>query len=285
MTSNPRDQSGVGFEAWGDPWGVGGPLHVVRARAVESQTVRVVFDEPPLFRIRGGTNDGKNPLNYQVSIEQGSGTPPQVVGVKPDLVEYPAAGVLTVDERGVDVQTDRKLVVGIAYQVEVFNVVSALNGALGSPTTAIFEGIAPLPTVDPPLRSLEFYDFKFDPFDETGGAYVFNDGGDIARDEGLENVRKRVLRRISTPKNAYAHLPGYGTTLPHKRPMSVRELAPLKQDILQQVQQEPEVVEASVTLNLQSGDGILTVRIVARTRFGNIDETIQRSNDGEIVIT
>lgn len=285
MTVNKRDQGGEGFEPWGDPYGVGGPLHVVRARAVESQTVRVVFDEPPRFLSRGATNDGKNPLNYQVAINNGEGTPPQVVGVKEDLQQFPAAGVLTVDERGVDVQVDRKLVAGVTYQVSVFNVISAVGGNLGFPTQANFGGISPLVAVDPPLRSREFFDFRWDPFAATGGAYVFDDGGDIARHTGLDNLRKRIIRRVTTPKNAFAHLPGYGTTLVLKQPMSVSQLAPLKQDLIQQVLQEPEVREAEIHLNLQGGQGILTIRILARTAFGLIDETLQRTNDGEIVIT
>lgn len=277
-----KDDGGYGFADWGDPWGVGGPLKVARALAVEGQTVRVVFDEPPLARSRTSTDDALNPLNYQVDIIDGSGTKPQVVGVKKALVPAPAAAVYTAPETGVDVQTDRQLVIGVYYRVTVVNVVAAAGGALGTPDSANFSGIVKIGNVTPPLRNTEFSDFRFDSFSDTSSGFVFNDAGDIDVDRGVRNIRKRVVRRVTTPKNSFRHLPGYGTLLGNlKRPMSVRELAPFKQDILQQILQEPDVLEASVGLTFQSG--VLTIAIKARTPKGIIDETVRSDGEGIVV--
>lgn len=284
MTVNRNDQGGEGFEPWGDPYGVGGPLKVVRARAVESQTVRIVFDEPPKALVRSATDDALNPLNYQVAIIIGEGTPPRVVGVKKDLVSAPAAAVSQDPETGVDVQVDRPLVVGVEYRIRAFNLVAKAGGALGTPDFANFQGILSIDDVRPSERPFEFTDFKFDSFANANSAYIFNDAGDIAVHRGIENIRKRVVRRVVTPKNAYRHLPGYGTSFAsHKAPMSVSNLAPLKQDLLAQVKTEPDILDASVQMQL-TGQGVLTVLIKARTPQGIITETVRNNGDGNISV-
>lgn len=284
MTLNQNDQGGEGFEPWGDPYGVGGPLKVVRARAVEAQTVRIVFDEPPRALVRSATNDALNPLNYQVAIIAGEGTAPHVVGVKKDLVPAPAAAVVEDPETGVDVQVDRPLVIGVEYRIRAFNLVAKAGGALGTPDSANFQGILDIAQVRSPERPDEFSDFKFDAFATDNSAYIFNDAGDIAVHRGIENIRKRVLRRVTTPKNAYRHLPGYGTSFAaHKAPMSVSNLAPLKQDMLAQVRSEPDVLDASIQLQL-TGLGVLTLLIKARTPEGIINETVRNDGDGNITV-
>ena len=279
------DQGGYGFEPWGDPYGIGGPLHVRRARAVESQVVRVVFDEPPLTRSASGTNDALNPLNYSVSIIDGAGTKPQVVGVSPVPIPAPAVAVYAFPETGIDVHVDRPLVVGILYKITVVNVLAKAGGALSSEDNADFVGNFVLDKVNPPSRALQFSDFKFDLFSATGGAYVFSDTGDIAIDDGLENVRKRILRRIATPKGAFRHLPDYGTTLRLKRPLATRELVPLKADVLQQVKQEPEVIDAQVLVTLDPAHGLLLLQVRAKTIKGLVDTGVARTDEGQIVIT
>lgn len=280
-----KDQSGFGGEDYGDPYGLGGPLHVVRARAVESQTVRVVFDEPPEFRSRGADSDGRNPLNYSVDIVTGQGTKPQVVGVKDTIVLPGAAGVYTDPERGVDVQTDRPLVLGIQYLVTVVNVRAKAGGALGAPYSANFEGVFQQSQVNPAPPTLQYSDFKFDIFGKSASAFVFDDAGDVALDAGVENIRKRILRRLMTPKNAFRHLPGYGTNWALKAPLSTRELVPTKHDILQQVKQDPEVLDASVSVTLQPADDLVIVRIKARTARGDVSATVTQGATSGLVIT
>jgi hypothetical protein len=81
--------------------------------------------------------------------------------------------------------------------------------------------------------------------------------GDYQTDAGLDTVRKRVARRLSTPKGAFAHLPGYGLRLPVKRTYSTGDLRTLQADALEQVLAEG-VLDAQVYIS-QPEPGVVLV--------------------------
>jgi hypothetical protein len=200
------------------------------------------------------------------------------------MIVGPANGpVLAGDERAFDVHTDRELVTGVKYRITANNVKSKLGGALGFPVSAEFVGIVPVPRTLPPPRPVEFVDFASDPFGQTG--FVFDSGGDVAPQGGIENLRKRIYRRLVTPKNAFAFLPGYGTGLRLSQPQSVRVLQSLQMDIEQQVKQEPEVEAVAVSLR-QDPLGILFVSLRAKTKTAAfVDANVSSSPDGNIVVS
>lgn len=255
---------GLGSEALGDPLGGGGPIHVVRAQAIEGQTVRVVFDAEPLHQSAVSPADALNPSNYQFAVTVGAGTgAPQPVGVKVAVVEGPTLAV-PAGHWGVDVQVDRPLVVGLSFEVTVATQVRSANGGtLGFPYSAPFVGIVRLAAVQPPPRQLENLDLGNN---IVTGAFIVEDGGDIAPQGGLEGYRKRVIRRVTTPKNAWAHLPGYGLLPGLKMPASSKEILALKADAVQQIGSEPET--ASVDVQVSFAAQVLTMSIKARTKTG-----------------
>jgi len=281
MSTRP---GGYGQEAYGDPLGGGGPLHVVRARALKGQVVRVVYDEEPVHKSAAGFEDALNPENYVFSIVSGQAVTPQAVGVDLLMVQGPAAGpVLAGDERAFDVHTDRELVVGVRYRVTVVSVRSKFGGMLGFPVAADFSGIVPLPRTLPPPRLLDLVDFASDPFGQEG--FKIDTGGDVAIQGGFEGLRKRIFRRLVTPKNAFAFLPGYGVGLRLNQPQSVRVLQSLQIDIKQQVEEEPEVQAATVALR-QDPQGILFITLRAKTKQGAfVDTNVSSSPNGEIVVS
>lgn len=350
---------GYGQEAFGDPFGAGGPLHVVRARAVAGQVVRVTFNEEPVAISPAGLFDAFNPTNYQFSIVSGQATAPQSVGVDEALIRGPVAGIqlgptlavtdasntspivittsaahgfLTGDkvfiqgvlgnaaangefsvvvlsattfslvnsvgsgaylsggtaqqssERGVDVHTDRQLVVGITYKVTVVNVQSSFGGSLGAPFAADFVGIVSVQKAPLPRRPQDQALIDIANSIELG-AWVVDNSGDLAPQDAMAGLRKRIIRRITTPFGAFSHLPQYGVGVSHKETASTAQIQTLRDNILQQVLQEPEVQSVEVTAQFSaSPDGLLIINVHARTAAGALGLQVQRSSQGFVVL-
>lgn len=273
---------GFGFEAYGDPFGLGGPLHVVRARALAGQVVRVTFDEEPLHRSQAAEDDGLNPANYLLTIVSGSGTAPVAVGVDDALVTGPAIAVQgSSDERALDVHVDRPMSFELIYRVTARNIKSKIGGPLGFPYAADFRGTVVQRIVQPPNPFRGRVDFASDPI--TGGYFV-DDSGDVASESDVAGYKKRVFRRLLTPKGAFTVLPDYGLGLELKKPMSQPRLSAYKLDMVQQIKQEPET--ASVTPNLSLiGGKVLLAQIKIKTKKGAFVELGFRASEDGVVIT
>jgi hypothetical protein len=283
---------GVGQESVGDPFGGGGPIHLVRALAIASHIVRVVFDDEPLHNSPAGKYDARNPSNYIFTVFSGQLMGPPTVGFTPtvqcvgvnkklifnptldvngNLVVNPALGVLT-NQVGVDIHTDKPVVSGVVYTVRPINIKSRGGGSLGFPYTANFPGVIGVQQTQPPRQPRGFTDFSND---IALGAWTIDSTGDLALEFGLASLRKRIYRRLITQPGAFAWLPNYGVGIKNKEIAAIATLNPFRQEILRQVRQEPEVSDAEVNLSLIP-EGVLEVRIKVRVLSGlNLDITEQ----------
>lgn len=279
MSSFPMVPSGFGAGTFGG----GGALHVVNALAVAGQTVRVVFDEEPVHQTPAGTMDALNPTNYQLFVLDGQAVTPQALGVDPPMVTGPALGVPGMsEERGFDVRVDRSLIVGIRYRIMARNVRSRVGGSLSPPQSADFMGIVAVKASQPPSRRQDLADLANDPLT---GTYNLDNSGDIAVQDGLVSLKKRVLRRLQTGKGSYSFLPDYGTKLKLKSLVSVANLGDMQGDMIQQLKQEPDVQNASVQLTLVPLPGILTVDVRVQSKPGSFTAKLTLQNDGSITVT
>jgi hypothetical protein len=103
------------------------------------------------------------------------------------------------------------------------------------------------------------------------GSFGISDDGDYAYDEGVQNLKKRVLRRLFTRKNAFAHLAGYGVSIPDrvKQLGSANTLASIRTDAESQIAQEPDVDKVKVMPVVDSdAPSILRLRIAIRPTTG-----------------
>jgi len=117
----------------------------------------------------------------------------------------------------------------------------------------------------------------------TDGVWTIDDSGDMSVHGGFESLRKRIFRRLVTPKGAFAWMPDYGVGLALKEIASVATLQGLKADIQQQVKQEPEVKACEVALSLNP-IGILIVSLDIRTvAAGPVKLTYTRMADGTVI--
>lgn len=277
MTQRPY---GLGGEAYGDPFGTGGPIWVTRARALEGQTVRVGFNIEPTHVSAAGVNDALDPSNYDVAIIVGQGIKPAVVGVKRTIVQGPTAGVLT-GEWGVDVQVDRPMLNNLTYRITARRIVARAGGALGAPYSATFPGATVLPT-PAAAKIQELNDIATD---AVSGGYFTDGSGDLANQGHLANYKKRVVRRLVTVKDAFSWLNNYGLGLRLKRPMSTRELSLYKGDIITQIGQEPETGSVTPFLTLNPV-GVLTVQLKITTKRGAfVDLVVQTAPGGVVTVS
>lgn len=275
----PRGVRGYGAEAYGDPYGAGGPLSVVFAMAVEGQAVRVVFNEEPAHYSSGGPQDALNPSNYALSIAAGQGTAPAPLGVDIAGHVFPEAGVRVDGHWGFDVRVDRPLVLGMRYRVTARRILSRAGLGLGYTYSAEFMGVVPPASQRPRPRRSDLADMATD---TLTGAFLFDGSGDVAVAAGPESYRTRIMRRVGTVLNAFVFLQGYGTRVRLKRTASPAELAFLQGDLQRQIEREPETEKCVVAVSLNPLPGILTVDIKCKTRQGSFAMSAQVQADGTL---
>ena len=101
------------------------------------------------------------------------------------------------------------------------------------------------------------------------GRYQVNDRGDFALDDRLSGLRKRVLRRLTTPRGGFYHLPEYGLAQEVKGPIRPSVLRDLAADARSQVESEPGVVRASVAVQqLRAAPNILVITALVQATGG-----------------
>jgi hypothetical protein len=269
-----------GFDEGGAPLGGGSPFHVVRAIAVGGQVVRVVFSDEPKHRSASGLDDGRNPANYTVAISVGEGDPLFCVGVLPDVIAFPAFGVMLPTEFALDVQTDRPFVIGMTYVVTAKPaLISAVGDLVGYPYSASFVGAVRPVRTRQIRRRTGLVDLETDPF-QLG--IIVSPAGDWAAHEGLPTTRKRCLRRAFTRKDSFACLPSYGLGADFKTPATANMLGALRTDLSQGIRQEPDVEKAQTSVAMDAR-GFLALTIKAQTPEGqDLLVTAQATQNGGV---
>ena len=257
------NRGGFGGEAFGDPMGGGGGLHLVRAIAVGGQIVRAVFNKAPKTKSSAASNDGLNGGNYIVTITTGTGAAPQIIGTT-QVVPYPAYGVFQAGEVGIDVHADRPLVVGLTYSLRVATRMVAEDGdTMGYPYVQSFIGASRPTRLRRKLQVQGMADFA------SGQNGLQVSGGDIDVATDIPSTKIRCMRRAVTMKGAFAHLPGYGIGFQPKAPLSVNRAGSLKADLAQQLKLEPDVQDAASNVQMDAR-GFVTVDLRIRTKQNQV---------------
>jgi hypothetical protein len=262
--------------------GAGSDLSVRRAIAVGGQLVRVVFSSEPKHRSAGSADDALCPGNYEVDITSGQGSDLRAVGVRPELLTWPAFGLQDSGEFALDVQTDRPMVVGMGYEVTVDAAVrSALGAPIGFPYSATFVGSVRPTRTRQVRRRVGLVDLKTDPF--RGGITV-DASGDWASHEGVEATKKRVWRIALTGRGKFVFLPNFGLTYDIKKPGTLSILTGLRTDLSQQLSQQPDI-KTSETNVAMDARGILQLTIKGRTSSDEpFSDSVRATTQGAITL-
>lgn len=275
---------GWGFAPWGGGSGAT-TFGLLSALAVRENMVRLLFSEPVYWSRWLDPYDGSRPELYSVGIVEGTlgidGRPVREVSV---IAVEPSDPTPAAPVNRVDVVVDRPFSpFGARYVVNASTNLASMTGTPLDVTRAslefdgLYRGLPPAtPDLQPSggdIANPQSLEALLDPVprtnsDELLGTFPIDDLGDYAKDDGIASIKKRIIRRLTTRKGAFAHLPNYGVDIP----ANVKRLAlpglreALAADAEEQVKQEPEVIDARVTLTI---DGEVTwFRVKARVNVG-----------------
>ncbi len=107
------------------------------------------------------------------------------------------------------------------------------------------------------------------------GTLQYAADGDYQNDAGLANLKKRVIRRLTTKLGSFGHLPNYGLDLPEKGPLRPGAMRQIQSQAIVQVQAEEGVVSASVSVSVPApGVFLLGVRVQASSGAFGVDVTV-----------
>jgi hypothetical protein len=275
--------SGWGASSWGaSPWaGAGATLQLLSVVAVRENLLRLTFNEAVYYTRWLDPFDAYCVDRYSVTAVAGTvgidGQPPRTVA--PEAAERFADG----GGKVIDLWLDRALSpFGTRYLASVNGLQSIFGGLLAPGYTSVaFDGLArgrPAPTPELAVASRDIANPQtlsalLDPLPTTGaaqlGTFPVDVTGDYAHDEGLTSLKKRIFRRLTTRKGAFAHLPGYGVLIPSMvkklaKPALVQALAA---DAEEQIKLEPEVADCSVVL-ARTQQGVYVYQVRVRTKLG-----------------
>lgn len=286
---------GWGTGGWGTSgWGVPGPSDLFTLRsavAVRENCVRLTFNLPLRFTNVRGLIDAADPKNYLFEGDETTlgedGLPPR--HVLPILVEL--SDVVGSGGRAVDVWLDRRLSPYPAmYWASCIRTLAA-NGALLDDAFAAFAGLTWAPSVlagaTTPATDIAnpgYESAAIPGASQILGVYPTTTTGDYGTDQGIASYKKRIVRRITTRRGAFAHLSGYGVGLLDE----VKRLAlpatrqRMAAEAEAQIKQEPETLDVAITITASSTHpGLFFFRVKARTSvFGTVSLDIPVSAEG-----
>lgn len=279
----------LGTLPFGTSFPIATPLSVLEVFAVRENLIRVVFNVPPRYTQLLNPNDASDSRRYAITPITGTigrdGLPTRPVSV---IVVEQSEGY---DGEVLDLILDRPMSPEPSrYQIVISDLVTAVDQT-PMVSSAILEFVGLFKQVLPPIPELLINNRDianpqsltqiFDPLpvaegDDLNallGTFREDSQGDLAFDEGLAGYRKRVMRRLTTRKGRFAHLPNYGVSLI----TSVKQLSragvreSLAQDAEQQIRSEPETIAVSVQVVVdQSHPDIARYQVRARTNFGEL---------------
>lgn len=275
---------GLGPYGWVG-WGVSAPsdkLILLSAEAIRENCVRLNFNQVLAYTDVRGLVDAADPENYAIEPVEGTigedGLPARPVF--PVLVEQTTDPF--VNGRSIDVWLDRRLSPYPAQYRAFARRSVAANGVPLLNESAFFFGVNWQPPT-PANAIAPATDFANPGYESSAipgstqilGVYPTTSQGDYATDRDLVSYKKRIIRRITTRRGRFAHLPNYGVGLLDQikqlaKP-SVRQTIAAEAEA--QIREEPETINVQVTITAHStASGLFFFRVKARTKvFGDVN--------------
>jgi len=248
--------------SWGIYWGTwfGSPAHsplpfsLVRARAYTNQAVLVTFTKPVFFGSPTLVTSVLNASLWTVAPTI-SGVALNIQGVYPMATDTEALVYLASPFKSTQV-----------HRITLASTAMSADGtALSDPKYADFPGLTY--TANQLVKTVSDLRNNQVPSSPTG-CLVVGSNGDYARESGEALYRKLILRRLISAVNSFRHLPGYGSGIQEKEPISTTDMIALKFEVQSQVMLEPEVSEAAASID-RGMQGEITIRLQARLKKTN----------------
>lgn len=264
--------SGFGTAPFGTSrFGGIGELVIRGAVAIGIHEVLVDFDKTPMALDRGAFDSATNPKNWTlVPVDPTRGSaPPRSPVPTHELV------VIGVDYDDFTAPTQVLVTTDLPMEPLVFYNLTAQPSIKGAACEDLVDQVVwrvlsrRAPRV-PTLPSAYYVD-RYRDIHTTADGFVLDPNGDIALHGGVDGLRKRILRRVTTGLGAFVMLPAYGTAVRIKSTIHRGDLQSLANSISAQIVKEPDVLRASAVVRLLTA-GVVHVDITA-TRRDNLDQT------------
>jgi len=253
------------------PMGGAGLIGIFGVLVVATNRVVVVFDKIPLQFDRANLRSAINRANWRITpldpTINGYVPPGKVVPTRPAGIFRCAAD--PADRKQIHITADTTLEEGVDFELRVLG---DLHGEqcemfVGSKIwgfTAPFQG----PNLSLKVATIGLFQDLDDGFDGIDGAGVFRftDSKDIAIDDELRSLRKRILRIIFTDLGDWAGAPDFGAGVRLKTLVRAPELQSLANRVAQQIQLQPDVEAASATLRVITYQGDTFIELTARVK-------------------
>ncbi len=263
------------------------PIELLGLLAIRENVIRLEFNVPPRFTRLLDPTDASDPRRFTVVEVDGTvgrnGLAVRAVRVIQVERVNPAGTLL-------DIILDRPMSPEPAlYDVTLTGIVSDFSGDPLPSTTArvvaLFKTVPPLVAsfafngrdIANPQSRVGIYDplpvAEGQDLDSLLGTFPLDSQFDLAFDEGEAGYRKRVYRRLTTRKNGFKHLPGYGVSmlesLKQLQRVGIREF--VAEEAESQIRLEPETVSVSVEIFVPPDAlSVARYRIRARCSFGDV---------------
>jgi hypothetical protein len=267
------------------PFGGPGIITVLGVSPLGNNRLVVFFDRPPRADDPGAAKSVTNPRIYALRVIDPtyiSATTP-APGIVPPGAAVPVRTAAVVeatqsvdDPTQIILATDCMLEPGLSYELEIVQAPCGAEGeSFAGPTTwTIRAGERPRApeSVEIVEERYRDFDYVFAPAEgETPGSYRLDSDGDIGLQPADASLRKRIYRRIFSPKGAFAVLSAsYGVGVRDKALTTPGRLQELASTAAEQIRLEPDV--AGVGLEAQSlrtsSGTFVTVTVFVRRRDG-----------------
>jgi hypothetical protein len=263
-----------------------GTAYLQSAHIAATNAIDVVVSGAPRAFDRAGFHDALNPDRWAIARAP-AGWAPKVARVDEIAVDS------TLSTAIYRLQLGSALDAGVTYSVAIDGTVLERTGAVaGSPVAGPFY-VTGVGTTGPtaPVASLRRYADVAAPSTgrdlaavqgRTLGALVRASDGDLAGASPISALRTRVLRMLTSPPNAYAHLRDWGAKARRGILARPSTLAFLQLHAERLLREDPDIADASVTItNAPAGvrRGFL-YRVRIRTRSGLVDDFLTDAGEG-----
>jgi hypothetical protein len=260
---------GWGTGPWGTgPWSGASAFAISGAVAISTRTVRVTLTSEPQHLSSAAPGDALNPSTWTI-VRRDTGVAFTVLSIVDSGTTAPSTvfDVTVLEDLAPHLVTHR---------VSSLTLRSAGGATIGLPNFADFDGVVVASTA--PTRTAQI-DMRNDPVPTArsvptvGGTLTITAAGDYGNVTGKDLLRKLIIRRLTTRKGGFKHLPTYGVGLRAKEPLPIADLAKLKADIEREVQKEPEVTAVRARLEMRQ-HGVLLVTLDVRADLPTGSDTI-----------
>ena len=287
-----------GLLPFGDvsPWGGPGTVSLITIMAIGTNELVAFFTSAPKCRDPLGFRDTRNPLYWAITPVD-----PVSIGFNGEVVVEPGKPrprapapwigrcfVDPIDATQVHVVTVPQLQTGVQYDITV--------GPIRGVDCEEFSGLATFRVLarNRPARStsriaaVDTYRDYANPIFEIDkrtsqivpgpGFWQYDETGEIVLDDAAGSLKKRVLRRITTLLGGFAHLPTYGVPSMLGTMARGDDIQALALRLQEQIREEPDVRDASVTVRALStpAGGIVRFEIVVQQRaIGEVSFLVQ----------